>query len=92
MKQETIEEAAERILANNINGLKDALNDDDLFFFYKGVVQCYGEAMAKWQQERSYSEEEVIYLLNSLQNHYSIHNEIIYVDKWFKQFKKKWKK
>jgi hypothetical protein len=60
MKQETLEEVAERILANNIDGLKDALNDDDLFFFYKGVVQCYGEAMAKWQQERSYSEEEML--------------------------------
>jgi hypothetical protein len=34
MKQETLEEVAERILANNIDGLKDALKDDDLFFFY----------------------------------------------------------
>jgi hypothetical protein len=51
-KQETLEEAAERILANNIDGLRDALKDDDLFFFYKGVVQCYGEAMAKCQQEQ----------------------------------------
>jgi hypothetical protein len=59
-KQETIEEVAERILANNIDGLRDALKDDDLFFFYKGVVQCYGEAMAKWQQERSYSEEDML--------------------------------
>ncbi len=58
--QETLEEVAERILANNIDGLRDALKDDDLFFFYKGVILCYGEAMAKWQQERSYSEEEVI--------------------------------
>ena len=51
-KQETLKEVAERILANNIDGLRDALNDDDLFFFYKGVVQCYGEDMAKWQQEQ----------------------------------------
>ena len=28
------------------------LNDNDLFYFYKGVVQCYGEAMAKWKQEQ----------------------------------------
>ena len=62
MKQETFEEVAERILANNIDGLRDALKDDDLFFFYKGVIQCYGEAMAKWQQEqdrRMYSEEDM---------------------------------
>jgi hypothetical protein len=51
MKQETLQEVAERILANNIDGLRDALKDDDLFFFYKGVIQCYGEAMAKWQKE-----------------------------------------
>lgn len=51
-KQETLEQVAERILANNIDGLKDALNDNDLFYFYKGVVQCYGEAMAKWKQEQ----------------------------------------
>ena len=59
-KQETIEEVAERILANNIDGLRDALKDDDLFFFYKGVIQCYGESMAKWQQERMYSEEDMV--------------------------------
>jgi hypothetical protein len=59
MKQETLEEAAERILANNIDGLRDALQDDDLFFFYKGVIQCYGEAMVEWQAERMYSEEDM---------------------------------
>jgi hypothetical protein len=52
LEQETLEEAAERILANNIDGLRDALQDDDLFFFYKGVIQCYGEAMVEWQQEQ----------------------------------------
>ena len=51
-KKETLEEASERILANNIDGLKDALKDDDLFYFYKGVIQSYGQAMAKWQQEQ----------------------------------------
>jgi hypothetical protein len=56
MKQETLKEAAERILANNIEGLRNALKDDDLFFFYKGVIQCYGEAMANWQQEQDNKE------------------------------------
>jgi len=51
-KQETIEEAAERILANDIDGLKELLNDDEMFYFYKGVIQCYGEAMAEWKQEQ----------------------------------------
>ena len=60
MEQETVEEFAERILGNNIDGLRDALNDDDLFYFYKGVIQSYGEAMAQYQAKRMYSEEEVI--------------------------------
>ena len=60
LTQETLEEAAERILANNIDGLKELINDDDLFFFYKSVVKCYGESMAEWQAERMYSEEDMI--------------------------------
>ena len=58
--EQTLEEAAERILANNIDGLRDALQDDDLFFFYKDVIQCYGESMAEWQADRMYSEEDMI--------------------------------
>lgn len=58
-KQETLEEAAKRILGNNIDGLRDAFNDDDLFYFYREVIENYGEEMAKWQKKRSYSEEEV---------------------------------
>jgi hypothetical protein len=52
-KEEPISKVAESILANNIDGLRDALNDDDLFFFYKGVILNYGEEMVKWQQENS---------------------------------------
>jgi len=87
-KQETtLEEAAERILANNIDGLKDALKDDDLFFFYKGVIQCYGEAMAKWQKERMYSDmqEYAEFCIQCF-----IKNlPCIVAEDWFKQFKKK---
>jgi len=63
--KETLEEVTERILANNIDGLRDALKDDDLFFFYKGVIKCYGEAMAEWQQEQMYSEEDMKKAFNS---------------------------
>ncbi len=101
-KQETLEQVAERILANNIDGLKDALNDDDLFFFYKGVVVCYGEAMAEWQQEQDknkYSEEDML----NFADFYNGYKELIKVEKWeiiemskkdlfkkwFEQFKKK---
>jgi hypothetical protein len=66
LEQETLEEAAERILANNIDGLRDALQDDDLFFFYKGVIKCYGEAMVEWQAERMYSELSVRLLCHNI--------------------------
>ncbi len=55
MTQETLEEVAERILANNIDGLRDALKDDDLFFFYKGVIQCYGQAMAQQDKQDEFA-------------------------------------
>jgi hypothetical protein len=95
MKQETLEEAAERILANNIDGLRDALQDDDLFFFYKGVIQCYGEAMVEWQAERMYSEEEMYSALQKLR--LEIKSGVqkwqedfeFDLDRWFEQFKKK---
>jgi hypothetical protein len=87
-KQETLEQVAERILANNIDGLRDALKDDDLFFFYKGVVQCYGEAMAKWQAERMYSEED-LKLLIEYTRRFSSHSDSWILKEWFEQFKKK---
>jgi hypothetical protein len=92
MKQETLEEAAERILANNIDGLRDALQDDDLFFFYKGVIQCYGEAMVEWQQEQDkdkYSDEEVHKIIGSYEAHKLSFGIKFTYNKWFEQFKKK---
>ena len=65
-KKETLQEVAERILANNIIGLKDALNDDDLFLFYKEVILCYGQAMAEWQKEN----EKRIVSISSLEDGY----------------------
>jgi hypothetical protein len=92
-KQETLEEVAERILANNIDGLRDALQDDDLFFFYKGVIQCYGEAMVEWQAERMYSEEEFIVMINEIVEKHCTYFEQKHKDtvklEWFEQFKKK---
>ena len=79
-KQETLEE----VLGSSM--CQFSVIENKLAILYRNQVKIY-DAITKEQQ--SYSEEEVIYLLNSLQNHYSIHNEIIYVDKWFEQFKKK---
>ena len=68
MKQETLEDAAER----HRYGLS-------IHNFVRG---------AKWQQERMYSEEEVVKIL--YQFHYDLVNSNFDTkEKWFKQFKKK---
>jgi hypothetical protein len=74
-KQETLEEVAEKVLANNIDGLRDALQDDDLFLFYKGVIQCYGEAMANYQAKRMYSAEDLKHLEWIYDRIVNVHNE-----------------
>ena len=66
MKQETLEEAAERYWA------KQPYNEDA---FMEG---------AKWQQERMYSEEEVIEILLNFRG-----ENPRYIEEWFEQFKKK---
>lgn len=44
---------AEELLANNIDGLRDIINDDDLFFFYKGVICEYAKGFAELHVEES---------------------------------------
>jgi hypothetical protein len=48
---------------------------------------------AKWQQERSYSEEEVLVKLYECLGHFAYEHNIVIngneIDKWFEQFKKK---
>jgi hypothetical protein len=68
MKVETLEEAAENYNLNTINAFGD----------YESFI-----AGAKWQQERSYSEEEVLELL--LTSKIEKHEDI---KEWFEKFKK----
>jgi hypothetical protein len=92
IKQETLEEAAERILANNIDGLRDALQDDDLFFFYKDVIQCYGEAIVKWQAQRMYSEEDMFTAMgfaSAIDNNMDSENKLNLCIDFIKNFKNK---
>ena len=74
-EQETIEEAAER------------LYPEEWYWIEKKVFQ---EA-AKWQQEKMYSEVEVLTLLQKLAHDVSINqwNSFEKVNTWFEQFKKK---
>ena len=46
-------------------------------------------AGAKWQQERSYSEEELHKILGSYQAHIPLFSDKYIYDMWFEQFKKK---
>ena len=71
-KQETLEEAAKRTY-------QKGLQDDIDLSFYDGV-----RLGSEWQQERSYSEEEVLSILNDF-----IGENPIDVDRWFEQFKTK---
>jgi len=68
-KQETLEEVAERISIG--------IREED---YKDGFIEG-----AKWQKERSYSEEEVLQLLLRLQQTESYDN----LYGWFEQFKKK---
>jgi hypothetical protein len=87
-KQETLEEAAERLWLNPTSQLTSK----------KSFIQG-----AKWQAERMYNEEEVIKIIKSCQNKpIIVENQLTnrrktsrnwefdteYFDKWFEQFKK----
>jgi hypothetical protein len=78
MKQETLEEAAKKYANKNgdipTTELEDAI-------FKQGFIDG-----AKWQKERSYSEEEVIQLLIKFNQEIQ---EVEDVRGWFEQFKKK---
>ena len=75
MNQETIEEAA-----------RDYIKGDDLSTFSQ---RAFFMAGAKWQAERSYSEEEVEMIARDA---YEMGRKNILIgvfNKWFEQFKKK---
>ena len=84
MKQETLEEAAEKFRSNNPGTMQGGNNTKILNAFKNG---------AKWQQERMYSEEEVQVKLYECLGHFAQKHNIIIngneIDQWFKQFKKK---
>ena len=73
MKQETLKEAAERLNPYVLNGTTP---------FKEGFKEG-----AKWQQERSYSEEKILNLLQDFANEDSIN--VINIKEWFEQFKNK---
>ena len=80
-KQETLEEAYQIFLQKKYNNPHLTGNKLNLPSFEFGT---------KWQQERMYSEEEVISLLNDFAQHLIFNkNSSLNIIEWFEQFKKK---
>jgi hypothetical protein len=80
-KQETLEEVAERLYPTTIDSFTDSgidLSERDRIIFTNGY---------KLAQERSYSEEEVLELLQDFANDLS--DNVINIKFWFNKFKKK---
>jgi hypothetical protein len=75
-KQKTLEEAAKKHATNH--GMMSYISPEKKESFIEG---------AKLQQERNYSEEEVLKLLNEINNPLALLE--ISVEEWFEQFKKK---
>jgi hypothetical protein len=98
MKQETLEEAAKEWVNNRFT--KQICGDEsypDIYASKEGIVESH-ILFAKWQQERSYSEEEQLNLLNEYNKYLFtfIDKDVIGIGvekedvvKWFEQFKKK---
>ena len=79
MKQETLEEAAEKY-AKTAEGIDIPYQNGLYYGFVEG---------AKWQEERMYSEQEVLKLLLDSEEYTSRFNGRTDLKKWFEQFKKK---
>ena len=83
MKQETLEEFIERTIDESFE-----------IQLASSKIEKYIKLGAKWQQERSYSEEEVYDLMDK-REHYWVRYKNYYAqsyipfDEWFEQFKKK---
>lgn len=83
MKKETIEEAAERLCPND--GYYDEIYCDIGEFNREKWIEG-----AKWKQQNSYSEEEVLTILHKRDMYkWEEHLEVLSLNEWFEQFKKK---
>ena len=95
-KEETLEEAAERLIFKTIGGnygIMSSDENDQVDGYYNTYEEAYLTLKLKWQEERMYSEDEVDELVNNLidkflnYNGSSVDNEKL---KWFyQQIKKK---
>ena len=92
---ETLEEVAERLIFKTISGnygITSSNEYDQVDGYFETYNEAYLTVKLKWQQERSYSEEEMRecyeFAIENVQlgrNGY----EWVTFDEWFEQFKKK---
>ncbi len=89
MRQETLEEVAERLIFKTIGGnygLASSDEHDQVDGYFDTYLEAFLTLKLKWQQERSYSEEEVINIIKEFDNKNNLRGNI---NNWFEQFKKK---
>ena len=85
MKKETLEEAAIRLVKETtLYGNQEASIGSSDRSYFETELRCVLVGM-KWQQERSYSEEEVMDMFHNLSMHLPLHYEFLVKE----QFKKK---
>ena len=80
MKQETLEEAAQWVIDNRY--AKSELEKVSDFEMYNTII----DKCSKWQQERSYSEEDLRYAFECATD---LNPSFESFSAWFEQFKKK---
>ena len=81
MKQETLEETFDKV---DDELCRYSTEESNYWKHYRiGVLDGL-----KWQQERSYSEEELHKIIGSYQAHIPLFNHEFTYDMWFEQFKK----
>jgi len=78
--KETLEEVAENFWLND-----NSMTDNDRISYVNGFIEC-----AKWQAERSYSEEEVFNILMDffMEKNRQYKLNPVCVAEWFEKFKK----
>ena len=86
-KQETLEEAAERLFKIYSSNTSLAEGHYDYMMDKEDFKEASLE-LSKWQQERMYSEEEVWKLVNKLNETLNIGSDLT-LEQWFEKFKKK---
>lgn len=87
---ETLEQAANRILSNRVEALSFYMQKDT-FYFYKSLIKDFAIDVAKWQAKEMYCKKSVNEMFDTLKRN-SVNNSAIitdidlFIDSWKKQF------